>query len=313
MNELKLLHESIVDESEIDSLGHLNVRFYVERAAAANVALLKQVGITPSVNQAIRRVDTYNRFLKEQFAGAKLIVLGGLVHIDGAEGISGYYEIRNQQTNDLTATFVITSKLFNQNSDDTVPMIELDEETMQANEVQIPPQGQPRSLSLSPPKHVTFEEIAAMIPDDIEPGNMNGRREGTVIEEDCDDQGRLREDVDPMFVMFRPQPGEELKNMGPPITRDEEGRRYSFAMMEIRAISFSRPNLGDKIVSLSADVNFGEKWRHTRRWLFNLKSGDLLGISDQAAVCLDLDARKAIPIPADLRQVMEKNCLRDFI
>lgn len=312
MNDLTLLHESVVEESQIDSLGHMNVRYYLTRAAAANLELLGRVGMKADNDQSIRRVDTYNRFHKEQFAGNKLAVYGGFVQIEGSTGVSGYYEIRNTETNDLAAAFIMTSNLFNKASQTMVNMNGLDQDTIRSSSIQIPEYSLPRTLNLAPPRVVTYDEINELIPDAAEPGNMNGQRRGVVLEEDCDEQGQLKEDVDPMFIMFRPQPGEELKNMGPPITRDEEGRRYSFAMMEIRTINYLRPTLGDEIVSMSADINFGEKWRHTRRWIFNSKTGGLLGISDHAAVCMDLDARRAIPIPAALRDEMKQKCLRDF-
>jgi acyl-CoA thioester hydrolase len=312
MNDLTLLHESIVDESEIDSLGHLNVRFYVARASSANFELLRSLGVTARSGQSLKRTDTYNRFHREQFAGARLGVFGGLTAIEGQTGLSGYYEIRNLDDDHLAASFIVTTNLVERATESIISITELSPDRLAEAYVAIPTQGQPRSLKLSPPKQVTLEEMEPLIADESKPGNMNGRREGLVLAEDCDDTGRLKEDVDPMFVMFRPQPGEDLKNMGPPIQRDEQGRRYSFAMMEIRNISWHLPRLGDTILSMSADITFGEKWRHTRRWIFAKQTGLLLGISDHAALCMDLDARKAIPIPADIRESMERLSLPDY-
>ena len=117
------------------------------------------------------------------------------------------------------------------------------------------------------------------------------------------------EEVELMFIMHRPMPGQPQENFGPPQLVDSGGRRYSWAMMETRQIVFAKPHLSDPIVSLSADVAFGEKWRQSRRWMFVKDSGVLLGVHDSVGVCMDLDARRAMPIPADVRQVMERNCL----
>lgn len=309
--DLHFLEESVVQESEIDSLGHMNVRFYVSRAANAHFALLAKLGVTAGPGQALRRTDTYNRFHKEQFEGAKLGVFGGLIKLNDNPGISGYYEIRNLETYDIAATFVITSNLVDIETEAFID-VAITEADFESNCVEVPGYGHPRTLSLLPPKEVSFDEIAALIPEESKPFSMNGRRKGLVLEEDCDAEGRLKEEVDPMFVMFRPQPGEELKNMGPPVQRDEEGRRYSFAMMEIRSVNWRRPRLGDTIVSFSADVDFGEKWRHTRRWIFAEESKVLLGVSDHAALCMDLDARRAIPMPADVRAEIERANLKDY-
>tara|TARA_R110002073_G_scaffold2950_3_gene19615 strand:+ start:3496 stop:4437 length:942 start_codon:yes stop_codon:yes gene_type:complete len=312
MNELTLLHESIVDDSEIDSLGHLNVRFYVARAAMANFKLLNSLGIKAAEGQSLKRTDTYNRFHKEQFAGARLGVFGGLTAIEGQTGISGYYEIKNLDDGHLAASFIMTSNLVDRTTESIAPMTPLSHEVTAQHTVAVPPHGQTRSLKLTPPKQVTLAEMEPLIPDESRPGSMNGRRQGIILPIDCDETGRLKEEVDPMFVMFRPEPGEELKTSGPPVQRDEQGRRYSFAMMEIRNVSWHQPRLGDTVLSLSADITFGEKWRHTRRWLFAKETGVLLGISDNAAVCMDLDARRAIPIPADIRESMEQLSLPGY-
>jgi acyl-CoA thioester hydrolase len=312
MTNLSLIQESIVDESEIDSLGHMNVRFYVSRAANANFKLLADLGVQAKEGEALRRLDTYNRFHKEQFAGAKLGVYGGLIPVESDVGVTGYYEIRNLDSDDIAASFIITTNLVNTSNDQVLPIARLEEPTIAPYRTEVPVHGQPRSLNLTPPRMVSMEEISTLIPYESKPHSINGRREAIVLDEDCDAEGRLKESVDPMFVMFRPQPGEDLKEIGPPVQRDELGRRYSFAMMEIRSINFHRPTLGDTILSMSADVAYGEKWRHTRRWIFAKESGVLLGISDHAAVCMDLDARRAIPIPAEVRLDMEQNSLQDY-
>ena len=289
----------------------MNVRFYVMRAASANAKLLEILGVNASIEQVLRRTDTYNRFHKEQFTGNKLIVLGGLTTLDETNGLTAYYEIRNRDTDELAASFLITTNLVDTRTGALLPIQNFRGEDMADYLVDIPSHGQPRSLSLQPPMQVKYDDIASLVPE-ATPNSMNGRREGMVLSDDCDSEGRLKEDVDPMFVMFRPQPGEELKNMGPPITRDEHGRRYSFAMMEIRNVNWHRPKLGDTIVSLSADINSGEKWRHTRRWIFDKTTGLLLGISDHTAICIDLDARRAIPIPGAVSQEIKESSLTAY-
>lgn len=311
MSELRLLQESVVDESEIDSLGHMNVRFYVARAANAHFALLDELGVKAGPGQALRRTDTYNRFFKEQFAGASLGVFGGLISVEGNDGLSGYYEIRNLESDDVAAAFVITGHLIDVETEEVIEQ-QVSAEVREAHVVEVPGHGRPRTLKLLPPRKVTLEEIGALIPETSKPFSMNGRREGLVLAEDCDESGRLKESIDPMVVLFRPQPGEQLKNMGPPVQRDEHGRRYSFAMMEIRNLNWHRPREGETVLSLSTDVDFGEKWRHSRRWIFAKETGVLLGISDHAAVCMDLDARRAIPIPAEVREEIERTCLPDY-
>ena len=309
---LTLLHESIVRESEIDSLGHMNVRFYVERAANAHAQLLQRLGIAPAPGQQLRRFDTHNRFHREQFAGARLHTLGGMVAAESREGVTGYYEIRNRDTGDVAATYIMTSCLIDAVTKEKTALKPPDAQVAGSLTVEIPGYGRPRSLSLSPPRLPVFDEIAPLISESDLLGGMSGQREGVIMSEDCDANGYLAEDRDLVHVLFRPQPGEEMGAMGPPHLRDEQGRLYSWAMMEIRSLIFQRPREGETIVSLSADVNFGEKWRHSRRWIYSRETRVLLGISDQASVCMDLEARRAIAIPDEVSAAIKAHCLREY-
>ena len=66
---MQLLHESTVLPEQIDSLGHMNVRFYMARMETANQTLIKNLGLSvgnsdPNAGQTyLRRIDTYTRFL----------------------------------------------------------------------------------------------------------------------------------------------------------------------------------------------------------------------------------------------------------
>ncbi len=307
MTQLPVWQETVVDESEIDSLGHMNVRFYLSRVDSAFEEILQRAGLVPGQGEQLRRFETYSRFLKEQFSGNRLETRGGLIASENEVGVTGYFEIRNQQSGDLAACFIVRTGLIDAASQTPRPL----RNDMLASEplIDIPAYAQPRSLSLNVPQQVSLEELESLISDDPTPGMMSGRRENLILPEDCDAQGRLREEVELMFIMHRPMPGQPQENFGPPQLVDSGGRRYSWAMMETRQIVFAKPHLNDPIVSLSADVAFGEKWRQSRRWMFVKDSGVLLGVHDSVGVCMDLDARRAMPIPADVRQVMERNCL----
>jgi hypothetical protein len=176
----------------------------------------------------------------------------------------------------------------------------------------IPRHGLPRSLRLNPPAEIALDEITPFIRDDAATGMMSGRREGVVAREHCDEHGRLREDVELMFVVHRPRDGADVPAMGPPVMRDGAGRRFSWAMMETRSVVRSLPMAGDRLVSLGADVGVGDKWRQSRRWTFDRRTGALLGVNDTLGLCIDLDARSAITIPADMRGEIERNCLPQF-
>ena len=312
MSELVQLHTSVVAPEEIDSLGHVNVRHYIGRMAAANTLLLQRVGITASPGETLRRVDTYSRFHREQFANATLDTAGGLIEgegVDRSRSVAAYFEIRNRANGELAATFITMTQCLDYASQRArdLPV----EGPGPSTTVMIPRHGVPRSLRLKPPAEVTLDEITPFIRDDAT-GMMSGRREGVVAPEHCDARGRLREDVELMFVVHRPRDGGDVPVMGPPVLRDETGRRFSWAMMETRSVVRSLPKAGDQLVSLGADVAVGDKWRQSRRWTFDRHTGVLLGMNDTLGLCIDLDARIAITIPASVRAEIERNCLPQF-
>jgi acyl-CoA thioester hydrolase len=162
---MQLLDTSLVGPEEIDSLGHLNVRFYLARIDRASRRLLDALGLSEAEldrRQAVlRRVDTYSRFRREQFEGAELTVHGGTIGCVGDQ-VRCYFEIRNPARDELAANFVTGTVLGDRVSRRS---LELPASVRQVNEqygVHIPEYATPRSLSLDPPRtDVSFEALLA--------------------------------------------------------------------------------------------------------------------------------------------------------
>ena len=316
MTELRVLHESTVQPEEIDALGHMNVRYYMTRVDQANRSMLAEMGIQEEPGKAIRRLDTYTRFHREQFAGATLHTLGGLIAVAGSDEsreVNGYFEIRNPDNNQVAASFILRSCLIDVSSQQVLDITanSVNNDTSEYR-VLVPEHGMPRSLSLNDPARISLEELEAVVGDDPTPGMMSGRRKNVVHADDCGTDGRLREEVDLMFVLHRPAAGEDNEPGGPPVLRDSEGRRYSWAMIETRSVVWHRPMVGEIVLSIGADIANGEKWRQSRRWMFAEETGLLLGISDSVGLCIDLDARRSIPMPFDVIEAIERSSLPQF-
>ena len=317
MTELRVLHESTVQPEEIDALGHMNVRYYMTRVDQANRSMLAEMGIQEEPGKAIRRLDTYTRFHREQFAGATLHTLGGLIAVAGSDEsreVNGYFEIRNPDNNQVAASFILRSCLIDVSSQQVLDITANSANNDNTSEysVLVPEHGMPRSLSLNDPARISLEELEAVVGDDPTPGMMSGRRKNVVHADDCDTDGRLREEMDLMFVLHRPTIDNEKELGGPPVMRDSEGRRYSWAMIETRSVVWHRPMEGEIVLSIGADIANGEKWRQSRRWMFAEETGLLLGISDSVGLCIDLDARRSIPMPLDVIEAIERSSLPQF-
>lgn len=311
---MQLLNETSVLDSEIDSLGHMNVRYYLSRIDQANITLLDKLGFNAASQSGaiLRRYDTYSRFRREQFAGAKLVVTGGVLETS-PEHARCYFEIRNPAKDELAATFITVSTLIDRSSQQKLGFAEGFERVNEKYGVHLPRHGAPRSLSLDAPRtDVTLSELNERVGSEPTPGMMSGKRESIVDSQDCDANGRLLEDVDLMFIMHRPQPGDRQESYGPPVMKTDEGHRFSWAMIETRAIVLGRPKAGDHLVSIGADIAFGERWRQSRRWAFIGNTGELIGVNDTVGIALDLDARRSIAIPETVRVSIEKGYLPDL-
>lgn len=306
-----------VTPEEIDSLGHLNVRFYLARLDRASHRLLAALGLSAEELNArsatLRRVDTYSRFRREQFEGAELTVHGGVLATAGDQ-VRCYFEIRNPAREEIAATFVTGTVMADRRSR---RVLGLPESVRQINEqygVQLPDYAAPRSLSLDPPR---MDIPLATLLERIEPYTefgMTGRRERIIEADDCGPDGILRDDVELMFILFRRQieAATDAKAFGPSVLHTDEGHRFGWAMLETRNIELARPRAGDTVVWIGADVNIADKSRQSRRWAFVQDTGQMLSIEDSVGIAMDLDARKAINIPASIRAGMGQNYLPEF-
>ena len=307
---MQRLHESTVLAEEVDSLGHMNVRYYMARMEAANRELLAALGITAETlgERFLRRTDTYTRFRQEQFEGATLHTFGGVLALREG-GMQSYVEVRNADTNDVAASFIATTALIDRATRVVLPFPTL-ADGAKIERMEIPRYAKPRSLSLDPVKvDVTLEELDALIPDIEGGGMMSGKRTAAIGAEDVDSEGWLKEDIELMFLPYAKMAQQEDVQQGPPVFRTESGHRVGWAIMETRNLIYGQPRLGDEIAYFSADLNIDRKSRTSRRWAFDKASGKLLGISDSVGVCIDLDARRAVDWPADLRQQIEQHQL----
>ncbi|XOV82810.1 MAG: thioesterase family protein [bacterium] len=305
---MQVLHTSTVLAEEIDSLGHMNVRYYMTRMQSANRQLVDSLDLDADIAQHsfLRSVDTYTRFRNEQFEGATLETAGGLLSIEEG-GVQSYIEIRNPDTGDVAATFIVTTALIDRKTRETqilpLPAKPGDGPAF----INVPAYARPRSLTLGPANtDISLALLQASIPDVDGGGMMSGKRQTRIEKEDVDAQGWLKEDVELMFLPFAKMVLEEGIKPGPPVVTTSDGLRIGWAVMETRTMLFAQPRLGDELSYFSTDLKVEAKSRLSRRWAMNTHTGQLLGMSDTVGVCIDLDARRAIEWPEEIRAQIEK-------
>ena len=313
---MHLLDRSLVRADEIDSLGHMNVRFYGTRVARANAKLMGDYGLDrerlKALGLGLTPVDTYRRYRHEQFEDAALEVHGGVLQVMPA-AIKLFYEVRNPQKGETAATFIVVYALQDRATRASVPFPAELLARAQADVIALPDYGAPRSLSLDPPRlDVMLADVERRLAPAADSGLMGGRFERVVVAEDCDAHGFLREGEDAMHPSRLFAERRASGEFGPPVLRTDEGHRFAWAWMETREVKVSRPRAGDVLRQIGAELSLEHKTRRSRRWIFNVTRGELVSLDDILALALDLDARRAIEIPTSLRARLERSCAPEF-
>lgn len=304
------LHEAPVGPDEIDTLGHMNMRHYASRAAAATRALFASWGWDAARLAADGLVlvlqDSFNHYLREQFAGATIAVDGGVCEVRD-DGLSLYLELVNLASGERAATFLARPALMERRTRTPVPMPrEILERASDDALVDVPPHGLPRSIELAPPRvDLRYEAMRDRFRSPL--SSFPGRSEVRVPASACDELGFLELDCaqDIMFAAFAVMARSAGLRAGPPIHEAPDGRRIGWAVLENRQLLVATPRANDPIVTLHAPVRIGAKTQHMRRWTFDTRSGSLLAVIDSVLLAFDLDARKATEIPPYLREELE--------
>ena len=312
---MRLLDTSEVKPSEIDHLGHMNVRFYAERAQRANRILLADLGLGADEGEApgvrLQQFDTYTRYHREQFEGSTLTVNGGVIEVRPGE-VRCFYEVTNPAKGEIAATFIIVNALTDAATGLAAPLDAATAKAATAQIVALPEYGGARTVNLSPPRlDLTLEAVTARLPDD-QNDLMSRRNEWTVPPQACDANGVLVDNGALMFGGFRPPSPEEMRRHGPMTFTGDDGHRLGWASLETRNVRVSGARLGDRLCSIGAEVGMYPKVRHQRRWLFNVTTGKLVSLNDNVSIALDLDARKAIEIPPSIRKQIEARHVPEF-
>jgi acyl-CoA thioester hydrolase len=318
---MKLLYTSEVKASEIDHLGHLNVRYYMERAQQANKALMDSLGLGPAACKALgarlTQADTYTRYHREQFQGSTLVVRGGVLAAS-AEGLSLYFEVDNDEKAQVAATFIIGVSLFDRATRKRIALP--DDAVAKASAellIEAPEHGRPRTVDLGAPRlDIRYEDLVRRLGDDHS-DPMSRRMERVIEAADCDEFGFLADSQDMMFGTLRmpkvqARGAQEGETWGPMTFVSDEGHRFGWASMESRSVRVAQPRAGDKLCSIGAEIGLYGKVRHSRRWIFNITTGELVSLNDNVAIALDLDARRSIAIPTKVRSALERRHLPEF-
>lgn len=306
---LRVLHESVVLDEEIDALGHMNVRFYGARALASTDRLLAELcvdtsdcGATAPLVYDLPRLFT--RYQREQHAGATLSVYGGLLDV-GEGGLRFYHELRNPDRDELAASFVHDLTLRVPGEDEPLSLPHSVRKELSRSLVEFPLAGRPRTIELdAPPVAPTLDEALA--------SGLAFRRPRRVAEEDCDAEGRLSAETRPFYMWGGDPILSGARQNGPPLIELADGAKMGWASMETRSVMLEQPLAGMRVQSFAATVELARKTNLRRYWVFDLETKRLLLANEVVELALHLGQRRAIVIPEAIRAEMKATLRTDL-
>jgi len=295
MSEFIEVYRNSVQTWECDQMGHLNVQFYVTKATSALASLAVRIGLGPryerSLGARLIAEDHHIRFLRERRAGVPIAIRGGILAAD-RERLRVYFEMTDSAGDEIAATFVANVRLRDTATRRPLALPESAVDAAASMRVALPAHAEPRGMRLDEPRAApTLEEAEGL--------GMRRTFEGDVVPAQCDTEGFLKTGGY-MGMVSDAYPNVFALSGGTTLDSNHGG-----AALEYRFIYRRTPQCGDVLTLRSAVKDVGDKTYTFCHWLFDAESGDCVATAAVVAITLDLEARRAIPVPESVRAGLE--------
>lgn len=292
------IYRSSVQTWESDQMGHMNVQFYLDKAQAGLATLGHYIGLGPRLLKekgwVLTSRDHHVRFLREQRPGAPFFIRGGVVEAH-ADHFVIYEEMVNTVSNDVAATFRAEAVLVEGAT--RKPLSFPKEAIAKAEEVktEIPAHGAFRGLEMTPPR-------AAPTLAEAEKSGMIRTYMGEVMPDWCDAHGYMTK------RHFMGVVSDSIPNLLAQTRGDDRSAntKTGGAALEYRFVYRGKPKEGDLLTLRSGLKTVTDKTYTWCHWLFDTETGEAIATAEAVAIALDLEARKSIPIPPEMKAQLEK-------
>lgn len=292
------VYRNSVQAWEIDQMGHMNVQFYVDKSASALAVFSHHLGLGPDFTrrEGARLVarEHHIRFLREQHPGAPLRIVSGVL-ATAPDRLRIYQEMTNAANGEVAATFTIEAELLDIHSRAPRPLPSTVLAAAEGLRMELPDHGAPRGLELQPPRPSPMLAEADAL-------GMLATYHGMVSPAMCDADGWLAPRAY-MGIVSDSVPNLLVQIYGVDCSRMGIGG----AALEYRFAYRRAARAGDLLTLRSGIKQVGRKAYVFVHWLFDLSTGEALATAEAVAVLLDLKARRAIEIPAEFRELLERH------
>lgn len=293
------VYRNSVQTWECDQMGHMNVQFYLAKATTALNSLAVRLGLGPAFQRGqgarLLAEDHHIRFLREQHAGTPIAIAAGILD-SSPEQLRVFAEMYNGTSGEPAATFVANVGLFDSQ---TLEARALPRDALAAAEgfrVDLPRRAEPKGIEVTEPRAApTLREAETL--------GLRRTFEGEVTPAMVDRHGYLNTGAY-MGIVSDAYPNVFALTDGGQLEDNHGG-----AAVEYRFIYRARPRAGDVLTLRSAVKAVSEKTYSFCHWLFDAETGTSVATAEVVAVTLDLQARRAVPVPPAVREALSSGLI----
>jgi acyl-CoA thioesterase FadM len=295
----KQIGEYRVVESDVDALGHMNLRRYAELAESAAALLFAQLDEATGQRgeHCVAITDITTRQHREQFLGAHINLLGSVVGVD-SDGVTFQLELRSVAPTvaeeQLASTHLLRLGLVDVQTRSGVALNDGLLQRARHQQCDVLETARPRRLCSGPMRRVTYDEVAAL---EHEVWCVR-----IVQTSECDPHGWCC--AGPTDLAWGP------RSLQRPSTlwqyQDNDGRAYGLTNVEHRRVVLAMPRVGTHLQTVAANVAVERNRRVRREWTFDLERGELYAMGEFVDLVVDLEARRAVEIPEAFRTALSR-------
>ena len=302
------LYRGIANTWECDEMGHMNVRFYVNRQMEGLHILAHAIGLPqlfrPKNSSTLVPLDQHIRYMREIHAGKPVYMVGGVLEV-GEDEVLLYQELRHTVSDLPSASFRTRVRHVESTTLKGFPWSEATLEKFEQLRIHEPPkETAPRSVDLTKAP-LPHSEISSQIAEDFGV-KVIGR--GAIPHYHCDTHGRIHpeyfigrisDSVPNLLGPWRDQIGKDAST-------DADQRRTGGAVLEFRIIYRDWPKAGDLFELRSSLGALKPKVHSLVHWILNPATGKPWATAEAYAVTFDLDTRKVIEADPTHMDALEK-------
>lgn len=285
-------YRGYVNQWECDENGHMNLQFYLAKAADASLALLTDIGLgleeNRRSNRAIVNRGHHMRFHREFRATDTLAVRSGITRLERTS-ITIYHEVRNPVADALAASIAIEVELLDREAGRPLDMPDRVVNDAHDWSAALPEHARPRSVTeaaLDLHQRPTIERARKI-------GMWESARAAVQVR-DCDDAGF----VEPRYYLNRLSDAQAHNWAMLGLNRQLLAQNgWGSATVELRMKHVVPFVAGDSVVVMSGLREIGSKTVQLHHWFFNALTGEIASLAQAAALIFDMNSRNAIGVP----------------